>query len=263
MPNNMFNNWFGSVDGFPTGKKKKPYIEENDWGSNNDIFSGKSYGDYIKSTPDMGSDFGVYLSKSDIFGSNKKAGRDKGFGVSPSLMNVGGDYMDYVTKAANLKSDDFMSYLESGSPKAFRTIGKEPRAITKRRFADKDMQVEYGAESIGFATEGLERNIHRSAKNTFERARKSGKEISSGVQKIKSNVKEGRLGFDEDTVGSRLVSKIKERRGRGAARKEIEDFLANEDRQVLVQKQEEDGKQKLYRYVKDGKLVRKEEIRDE
>jgi len=262
MPSDLFGEWFGSVEGFPTSKKKKPYIKENDWTQNNEIFSGKSFGEYTKSVPDMGSDFGIFLSKSDIFGTGKKSGHDMGFG-NPSIMNVGGDYMDYVAKAGNLKSDNFMSYLESGSPKAFRTIGKEPKNITKRRFADKDMQVEYGAESIGFATEGMERNIHKSAKNTFERAQKSRKEISAGIQKIKSNVKEGRLGFDEDTVGSKLISKIKERKGRGAARKEIEDFIANEDRQVLVQKREEDGKQKLYRYIKEGKILRKEEIRDE
>jgi hypothetical protein len=262
MPSDLFGEWFGSVEGFPTSKKKKAYINEVDWTQNNEIFSGKSFGGYLKSAPDMGSDFGVFLSKSDIFGTGKKTGHDMGIG-NTGLMSVGGDYMDYVAKAGNLKSDDFMSYLESGSPKAFRTIGKEPKNITKRRFADKDMQVEYGAESIGFATEGLERNIHKSAKNTFARAQKTRKEINAGVQKIKTNVKEGRLGFDEESVGGKLISKIKERKGRKEARKEIEDFMANEDRQVLVQKREEDGKSKLYRYVKEGKIMRKEEIRDE
>lgn len=258
MKDNPFDAWFGK-----SSKRKGGFAWDDTMPVEKGFDGGKSLGDYMKGVPDIGSDFGSYVSKDSIFNMGGKKGTGSEFGLSGNMMNIGGDYMTYVSKAGQIKNDDFMSYLESGSPKAFKTIGKEPKNITKRRFADKDMEVPYAAESIGFATEGLERNIHRSAKSTLKRASQTKREISSGVKNIKSNVKEGRLGFAEDSVGGRLVSKIKEHKGRKEARKEIEDFMNQEDRQVLIQKRNEDGREKLIRYTKSGKLLRKEEIDNE
>lgn len=251
MKKDLFSEWFGTP-------RKGGYV----WKDSMSMDGGSDFGGglekYMRGVPDIGSDFGNYLSDFGKF--NAKEGNVLNMGLSNKILDIGGDYMNYVSKAGQIKTDDFMSYLEAGSPKAFRTIGKEPKSITKRRFADKDMELEYGAESIGFATEGLERNIHKSAKSTLKRAQRSKAEISSGYSSFRKNVKEGRGGFDEGTVGAQIVKKVKDYKARRDAIKEVDRFIKEDSSPAVYEVRKEGEKQKIYKYTKAGTGIRREEL---
>ena len=219
---------------------------------------------YMRGVPDIGANFLDFIPKQSSSVKRSK-GRSEDVGISGlAFHDVGEDYMGYIMKAANVKSGDYMSYLEGDTPRAFRTIGKEPKSITKRRFADKRMEVEYGAESLGFGIEGTERNIHRSARAASRRI----SETRADLKNTRNRFKVSKTGLTEETVGGRLIKKIKDYKERKESQKhlkgELEELVKSPDRQHVVQVEKDRYKREHTTvYSKNGNMINKRELESE
>jgi len=134
-------------------------------------------------------------------GSRGSSMMDSGFSI-----DVFGDkgFEDYISKGRGDSSGDFFAYIDSGTPKAFRTYGKESKKDLKQRGIGQDYPEIYGAESIGIGLERAEVNVGKAGKAFGERASKGYKNLKEDVKKLRHP--------EEGSILEKVGKKLQERK---------------------------------------------------
>jgi hypothetical protein len=139
---------------------------------------------------DFGGDFLNYVQKT---GKSAKASNVGDIGdfmkFIGSEMDVGGDYMKYIHESivGRNEQEDFMSYIDTGTVKAFETKGKLSKKEKLNRFAPKELEGAYGLESVGIALSDTEESFGKANKQLYKKGQKLKEDIGHTRKIIKGD----------------------------------------------------------------------------